>query len=577
MPFIFTKRFLVLLSLLLFASLFLLIYLYFKQNKISQEAGDLVTHTYQVINRSERLQYLVAQEVMEARGFLLTGESSYLLPLKESREEIDSINATLTELIEDNPVQQEQLARIKSWIHQRQAFTDSIHKISQGDRMLAIALVRSGKGKLIMDSLNRNLNEFFLQEFQLLHNRKQAVEHSKKMLDLTQVIFLFIVTLISSTFVFIFFRFIMAQLSFMKEAKYKSTVLENISEAVVLTDTNFIITAWNKKAQLQYGWNQKEALGRKLADVVGLKPSYYRSATLQQLLRFGKWQGEVEHINKAGEPMTVLASLTMLRSVQGEYIGSVSIFRDITERKKMEESLQQTNQSLEDMLEKQLLETQAANLQLRELNKGLKEAREDERRKISRELHDDLGQVLTSARIHMSLLLEEIDIRDRELKKRFEELIKTLDRSIQWVRNLAMELRPLSLEDLGLFQAIQMHAEKFSKEVKIPVEIYNDVEELIIDNEKGTHIFRIFQEALNNVAKHSKATLVNIRITMEDSQFVMTITDNGQGFDHSKAHKRSLGLTTIKERSKILNALYSIQSFPGKGTEVKLLMPLFED
>lgn len=577
MSFFLTKRFLTLLSLMLFASLFLLIYLNIKQNKMNQEAAELVNHTYQVINHSERMQFLITQEVMAARGYLISGDSNFLQVIPASRKELATVRQSLENKVGNNSNQDKRLKEICSYVDTRKAITDSIDILRSIDSAAAMKMVQSGRGKVIMDSINAKFNEFKFHEFKLLTTRQQAFDSSKGQLDLTQIIMLFLVTLVSSTFIFLFYRFLIAQQSFMKEAQFKSTVLESISEAVVLTDVNFKITAWNKKAEMQYGYTQKEAFGKKLGDVLGVKQSYYRSATLQQLLRYGKWQGEVVHFHKDGSPLTVLASVTMLDAGNGNYMGSVSVFRDISERKRMEMDLLETNQSLEDLLAQKLEETQVANVQLRELNKGLKEAREDERKKISRELHDDLGQVLTSSRINMSYLLEEIKIEDDNLRHRFEELVKTLDRSINWVRNLAMELRPIQLEDLGLFQAITTHVEKFSKEVNIQVEILNEIPELIIDNEKGTHIFRILQEALNNVAKHAQATLVTITLTIEEDMFVMVINDNGKGFDHSKAHKKSLGLTTIKERTKILNGNYSIQSFPGKGTEVKLLMPLIEE
>ncbi len=576
MTFLFTKRFLVLLSVLMFSALFLLIYLNIKQNRLNDQAGEMVEHTHTVLNRSERLLLLVTQEVMAARGYVLTGDTTYLRPLVESRKQLDSIYNDLVEFVGAIEDRRKQLAEIRALIAKRMKITDSIDELRPVDSIRALRIAQSGSGKMYMDSIRNKINEFNLDEFQSLRQSQLRFDESKQRLETIQVITLFIVTLITSTFLFIFYRFLVAQKAFMREAQFKSIVLESISEAVVLTDVNFRVTAWNQSAQLLYGYTAKEVLGKSITDVFGIPASSSDISIIDQLRRFKKWQGEIVHLHKNGTPLTVLASITMLPFEGADINGSVAVFRDISERKVMEINLHETNQSLEDLLERQLMETRAANVQLRELNKGLKEAREDERKRISRELHDDLGQVLTSARIHLNFLLEEIDIKDQQLKSRFEELIVTLDRSIQWVRNIAIELRPLALEDLGLFQAITTHAERFRKEINVDIEIYNDVPELIIDNEKATHIFRIFQEALNNIAKHAGASLVSVRITLEDDDFIMSIADNGKGFDPGRVTKKSLGLTTIKERSKLLKAQYQIQSSPGRGTEVKLIMPLID-
>lgn len=576
MTFLFTKRFLVLLSVLMFSALFLLIYLNIKQNRLNDQAGEMVEHTHTVLNRSERLLLLVTQEVMAARGYVLTGDTTYLRPLVESRKQLDSIYNDLVEFVGAIDDRKKQLAEIRALIAKRMKITDSIDELRPVDSIRALRIAQSGSGKMYMDLIRNKINEFNLDEFQSLRQSQLRFDESKQRLETIQVITLFIVTLITSTFLFIFYRFLVAQKAFMREAQFKSIVLESISEAVVLTDVNFRVTAWNQSAQLLYGYTAKEVLGKSITDVFGIPASSSDISIIDQLRRFKKWQGEIVHLHKNGTPLTVLASITMLPFEGADINGSVAVFRDISERKVMEINLHETNQSLEDLLERQLMETRAANVQLRELNKGLKEAREDERKRISRELHDDLGQVLTSARIHLNFLLEEIDIKDQQLKNRFEELIVTLDRSIQWVRNIAIELRPLALEDLGLFQAITTHAERFRKEINVDIEIYNDVPELIIDNEKATHIFRIFQEALNNIAKHAGASLVSVRITLEDDDFIMSIADNGKGFDPGRVTKKSLGLTTIKERSKLLKAQYQIQSSPGRGTEVKLIMPLID-
>jgi signal transduction histidine kinase len=247
---------------------------------------------------------------------------------------------------------------------------------------------------------------------------------------------------------------------------------------------------------------------------------------------------------------------------------------DISERKKIELSLQQTNQTLEALLSDQLNETKEANTKLRELSQKMQATREDERLRISRELHDDLGQLLTSAKIYLGFIGEELNIQDEGLKKNFESVVNTLDQSIASIRNIAFELRPIVLKDIGLFEAIQAHCKRIEKETAIPVEVIVNIEYLHIEKDAALHLFRIFQESVNNVIKHANASKITVTIDKEDNQLILQVVDNGQGFDINMVKNNSLGLKTMKERAHLINGQYFIQSNPGKGTAVKVSVPL---
>ena len=220
------------------------------------------------------------------------------------------------------------------------------------------------------------------------------------------------------------------------------------------------------------------------------------------------------------------------------------------------------------------LGTTEANLKLKDLNARLERSREEERKKISRELHDDLGQTLTGAKIHLSFIKEELDIQDPTMNAMLENLIEILNKSIQSVRNLSMELRPALVEEMGLFNALKFHANRFTSQTHIPVEIINDIEQQVIDPSLSVHVFRIFQEALNNIAKHAKATHVITYITVEDGLFKIQIADDGEGFDIVGPGRKTLGLTSMQERSEILNGTCQIESTKGRGTVIRVQVPL---
>jgi signal transduction histidine kinase len=253
------------------------------------------------------------------------------------------------------------------------------------------------------------------------------------------------------------------------------------------------------------------------------------------------------------------------------------VLKDISSQKRKENLLTETNVGLEQLLQEQLHQTRDANRQLKQMNARLERSREEERKKISRELHDELGQMLTGAKLHLSYVAEELDVQDPELRTMLMNLLDILDKSVQSVRNLSMELRPGLVEDMGLFNAIQFHATRFSSQTKIPVQIVNEVPELEIEPSISIHVFRIFQEALNNISKHAKATMVNVFITMEEGIFRMQISDNGEGFNVSaNGNKSTLGLTSMQERSEIVNGTYHIKSAKGVGTVIEIKIPLMQ-
>lgn len=573
-----SRKFLVILSILLFSSLIFLIYLNISQNSKSEESTSLINHTYRVIHGSERLLTLSTQEVMAYRGYVITGESRYLEPLIGVRNEADSIIRVLNRLTGDNPLQQQRIQILDSLLEERTRHTNLIISARNVSMIQAVDLISKGKGKLILDSIRNTINVFKQTELDLLDQRSADYLRARNLFEFSRLLTLAMVAIISGTFIYIFYSFSRAQLQVLKEAKFRSTVLENISEAVVITDKDLHITDWNNGAEFMYGYTRSEVVGKNFTEVVGVNDSEFLKYSLSQLRTYGRWNGEIIHYHKNSYPINVLASVNMLK-LRGEagFEGAVCIMRDITERKRMELSLEESNETLENLLEQQLKETRDTNKKLRQLNNSLQEAREDERKRISRELHDDLGQVLTSSKIHLNFLMDELNITDSQLKQRLLDVIKNIQKAIDSVRNIAMELRPISIEDLGLFQAIQQHALQFGKDMKIQVEVENEVPDLIIDMDKEIHIFRIFQEALNNVAKHAVATNVYVLITIDGDNLVLCIRDNGKGFDTSIRNTNTLGLTTIQERAKILHGTYNIQSMPGKGTEVKVDIPLVED
>lgn len=235
----------------------------------------------------------------------------------------------------------------------------------------------------------------------------------------------------------------------------------------------------------------------------------------------------------------------------------LSIARDITERKQAEERLKKSSKLL------------------RELATHLQSVREEERTMIAREIHDELGQVLTVLKIQLSLLGNKLSPDQFILKEKVSALTDLIDQSVESVQKISSKLRPTILDELGLIAAIEWQTEEFAKLTNINCSIVLPKGELNLSTEKSTAIFRIFQEALTNIARHSEAKKVTISLITENSILYLEIADDGKGITQEQLKDfKSLGLHGMEERAMIFGGSVSFDSILGKGTKVKVEIPI---
>jgi signal transduction histidine kinase len=223
--------------------------------------------------------------------------------------------------------------------------------------------------------------------------------------------------------------------------------------------------------------------------------------------------------------------------------------------------------------------------ELRALTARLESVREEERTHVAREIHDELGQQLTAIRFDLTALKRRLSPTEprpsgsgpkssAEFLDKFAELTALVDSTIRTVRRIATELRPSVLDTFGLVAAIEWQAEDFQKRTSIRC-AYEGPEDLHVTHELSTTVFRICQEALTNVARHSAATEVTIRLTVDGDWLSLQVRDNGKGISpEALAQTRSLGVLGMRERARIAGGQFEIGGRPGEGATIRARLPL---
>jgi signal transduction histidine kinase len=247
---------------------------------------------------------------------------------------------------------------------------------------------------------------------------------------------------------------------------------------------------------------------------------------------------------------------TPIRNEAGDVIGTTGISRDITDRK---------------LAEQELLNSRT---QLRELSAHLQTVREEERTRISRELHDELGQSLTAIRIGLDVLETQHKLQDTDWLNNLQGLKHIADSTVESVQRIAADLRPTILDELGLPSAIDWLLESFSERSKVTYELILPASALAFTRDISTAIFRIVQEALTNVSRHSHATSVVVDLKETKDFITLKITDNGQGMTVKHGSRENgLGLVGMRERAIMLGGKLKIQSRTGAGTSIEVRIP----
>jgi PAS domain S-box-containing protein len=355
------------------------------------------------------------------------------------------------------------------------------------------------------------------------------------------------------------------QQSLRRQRDLLQVTLSSIGDAVITTDTSGTVTFLNPAAERMTGWTLGTARGRPLNDVVGIINEDTREPVVnpaQQVLEKGEPVGLANHsvlITKDGKEIPIDDSAAPI-SEDGRVRGVVMVLSDVSARKKAEKAKREA-----------------------EIMQRIVEAQESERNRIARDLHDHLGQRMTSLRLRIESLIGHC--RDHpELRRAVDEVQTSAEQIDRDIGFLSWELRPTELEELGLVNALKSFVKEWSKQYSINAEFHSNFEPEA--NEIGkpaeTNLYRIMQEALNNVLKHAGAANVNVLLQRKKDAIVLIVEDDGSGFhaastDCAAQTPGGLGVTSMRERAALLGGTLEIDSEPGRGTTIIARVPLNVD
>jgi len=348
-----------------------------------------------------------------------------------------------------------------------------------------------------------------------------------------------------------------AQAALQKSEMFLRTFIENSPFEIWARDINSVGILENKKLVDNYG------------TIIGKKPS---DDTTQDKKVIKDWETKNKRILN-GEMIDETVELMLNKKKQAyqqiyfpiysnlDIIGIAGFNINITERKRAEEALKKSQ------------------IQLKQFASHLQEVREEEKKLLAREIHDELGQILVALKIDLGLLRQKVfkkleNTSEDDVLTKFNHLYSLVDDTIKTTRKIMTNLRPEVLDLLGFIDTVKQYAKEFEERHQINCQFNCSIDKVEMSSQQAVALFRIVQESLTNVAKHAKATLVFIQLNAVDNMLVMEIVDNGVGFDQTrKLRTDSYGMIGMKERVFLLEGELTIVGKVGEGTSVKVKIP----
>jgi PAS domain S-box-containing protein len=336
------------------------------------------------------------------------------------------------------------------------------------------------------------------------------------------------------------------------QIRERAELLDLVNDAIFVRNLDARITYWNQGAERLYGWSRPEVLGKLIDDY--LKTEFPRpfSEIREEILRTGSWQGELIHSTKDGRRVTVASRWSVWSNKDGQPLGFLELNTDLTDQKRAEESL-------------------------RAMSGRLLQLQDEERRRIARELHDSAGQILVALDLNLAAIQKENARLSPGAARACHESLGLVRQMSQELRTIAHLLHPPLLDEAGLPSAIRWFVEGFAERSGIPVQL--DVSEHLVrlSPEAERTIFRVVQESLTNIHRHSGSPTATIRIAQSQTEIRVEVSDRGKGVPVARGleegGKSGVGIQGMRERLRQIGGHLEIRS-GGTGTTINAVLPL---
>ena len=643
---------------------------------------EWVDHTDRVLDQSGQLLKVLVDMESAKRGYIATGDESFLVPYLEGTRRFGTEFQALNQLLVDNPAQQQQLKRVYAEYQEAEEYDGRIIALRRAG-MADPTLIENQVRKSKLNTVRGEIAELQGVEEALRIERVEAA-HRRWMMTITSILVLGIG---SGIFLAVFTRYHVEKLGtkvLQSEERWTAT-LGSIGEAVIATDSEGRVTFLNSIAAYMTGWPAPEALNKPIGTVLRLINEETGMTADNEVLRVLKEKkilavaNHVDLVTRDGREIAVEHSAAPILAGEGKVIGVVLVFRDVSERRQeqiataeqaalleltqdcvfvidMEGAVQFWSRGAEAMfgytkaeaagkIAHEMLNTEfpcpfpeiIAELmqvghwegdlikfaqdgrrvvvsgrwalqwgkrdqpprvlvinsditertrgeeslvlqreQLRALAERLQVVREEDRKRVARDLHDQIGQILTAIKMDLTWMTRHLPPSEDKVLARIVESVQSINDGVKAVRAICSGLRPGVLDDLGLAAAIEWQGAEFASRNDIQCLVTVPPVDLHLDGDRATATFRIFQECLTNVIRHAQAKLVRVELCQEEEYLLLIVQDDGIGFCESDLSNTlgSLGLLGMKERAQFCGGDVLISSSPGSGTTVTVRVPV---
>lgn len=523
-----------------------------KQTDDLRTINNEITASFEITELADRVLTLSIDNETGARGYLLTGNNKFLEPFENAKL---NLSVALDSLKNIEEIRQRYIIdSIIFYAEKRFAFSERMISIRRNNNLQqSLKQYNADDGRVFMDKVRYFISILKYQQNQLLNEAKSKSNDSFQRLTLIQYL------IVGSSLILVIvlgYKFRSDSIKTKTELERKvreqtlqiRSILESISDSFIAFDKHFVITYVNKTSAIYFRQDPEALINKNLKKLLPKD----KNQVLYKLIEEGiesnkKVQGEVFDADTGNWLHHYIYPSENLVTVYT---------RNINDEKEREKEMEVINEDL------------------RKLSTHLQQIREEERKTIARDLHDDLGQQLTGLQMDIHWMQKKLQQADPLLLNKINEMNEMVDNTIRSIRRILSDLRPAILDDLGMLAAMEWLNQETSKRYPLQIHFQVNTQEIPLSPDAASGLFRIYQEAINNAIKHANAKNITAVIEVTDQGLTMSITDDGKGISNYEKREKGYGLLGIKERTYILGGTFSMQTEEGKGTSLIIHIPL---